>query len=70
MYFFKNRLAHNFARSHSYDTRRAIELCPIYQSLNLTQRSINYVGPMVWNEITTEVKELNTIKKFKASLEK
>ena len=70
MYFYKNRLEHNFTRSHSYDTRRDIELCPINQRLNSTQGSINYEFSMVWNETPTEIKSENTLKSFIASLKK
>ena len=56
VFFYKNRLEHNFTRTHSYDNRRAIELCPIYQRLNSTQSSIASVGPIARNEIPTEIK--------------
>ena len=70
VYFFKNILDLIFNRIHKYDTSRAKELRLIYHKLHSTQRSINYVGPMVWNEISTEIKSLNTLKKFKASIKR
>ena len=64
-YFYKNLPEHNFTRSQSYNTSRAPELCPIYQSLHLTQKSKNYLGPMVCIEVPTEIKSVNTLKNSK-----
>ena len=70
IYFYKNNLESNFARHHSYRTRGATSLCPIFQRLNVTQRSVNYAGPTIWNEIPVEIRTLRTLRKFKIALKK
>ena len=66
---FKNRGSFSLI-SHRHDTRLSNSLGYDFQRLTLTQQSINYAGPKLWNEIPTYLKESTSVhafeKKFKS----
>ena len=73
IYLYKRpTLRDNFVRTHLHDTRFRSNLLPEHQRLSVCQHSINFVGPHIWNEIPTSVKDsisLSSFKfKFKSSL--
>ena len=58
----------SFQQTHSYNTRNRSHLIPTFQRTVLTQRSLLYSAPNVWNQIPTEIKTLPTLPKFKRTL--
>ena len=55
----------DYTRTHSYSTRFYSNLLPEFQRLSLTQRSLFYTAPLVWNEIPQNIKNLDSISSFK-----
>ena len=51
--------------NHDYETRFHNELRPSFMRLNLTQNSISYQIPKLWNTIPTEIKSLSSLNQFK-----
>ena len=54
-----------FQQTHSYNTRNRSNLIPTFQRTVLTQRSLLYSAPNVWDQIPTEIKTLLTSSTFK-----
>ena len=63
--FFKNRNNLNYDRNHSYLTRSRNTLRTPLCRLTYTQQSVNYQGPLIWNEIPIDIKESRSISTFK-----
>ena len=56
-----------FAVSGSnYNTRAADDIVPHFQRLTVTQRSVTFAGPNVWNSIPLQIREAQTLSSFKA----
>ena len=53
---------------HNYNTRHADNYIAISPKSNLTKQSIKYIGPKVWNSLSTNITNSKTIKAFKWSL--
>ena len=68
IYMFKNNLQYSFQRSHVYETRNRNLLNPTYQRLNLSQRSISFSGPTVWNSLPAEIKDSGSLESFKRNV--
>ena len=68
VYMFKNRSDDQYARQHLYNTRGRSELLPSYQRLTVSQQSLSFSGPNIWNSIPQEVREQPNIKLFKKYL--
>ena len=58
----------NFMIQHSYNTRNSVSLNPRFKRLALTQNSIEYVGPTIWNILPEVVKSSSSIFVFKKRL--
>ena len=59
-----------FNRPHSHNTRSAASLYPNFNRLSVTQHSITFNGPKIWNSIPRSIKESATLKNFKIKLKK
>ena len=57
-----------FSRNHTYDTRFRSNLLPDFQRLSLSQHSVRYKAPLIWNELPHELRTLPTIQSFKRNL--
>ena len=51
--------------SHSYNTRQRHNAHSTFQRLSQCQRSLSYVGPKIWNEIPSFIKECKSLASFK-----
>ena len=58
-------LQSNYTRTHPYETRFHSDLLPEFQRLSLTQRSLFYAAPLLWNEIPDNLKNIDSICSFK-----
>ena len=67
-YMFKNHDSPIFSINHSYNTRHRNDLVPLFQRLVQTQNSIHFAGPIIWNDIPTEIKSLDELHMFKTKL--
>ena len=65
IYMYKNQDDPVFSRDHSYNTRSQSSLLPTFQRLTVSQQSIYYSGPVLWNSIPPYIKESPTIFIFK-----
>ena len=52
-------------RESSYGSRRAGDLIPQFQRLKITQNSINFFGPKVWNSLPVNIRSCNSFFRFK-----
>ena len=69
-YLYKNNLTISFNREHSHNTRFRNHLLPVFQRFSSSQRSVNFVGPNIWNNLTPEIKESPSIHILKRRLKK
>ena len=63
----KQRLLSCF-RTHTHLTRYHSNLRPEFYGKNVTQRSIFFQGPQLWNTLPEVIKESNSLFKFRSSL--
>ena len=70
VYMYKNSSDDQFTRLHSYNTRGRDNLLSGFQRLTVTQQSLTFRGPNIWNNIPDEVKDQPNIKLFKKYLKK
>ena len=56
------------SRIFSMKTRSNSQLVPAFCRNTVSQQSIRYVGPKVWNEISIAIKKSRTISAFKKKL--
>ena len=56
--------------THSYAIRNIHNLRSVYCRLNLTQRSISYIGPKTWNDIPEVIRNCADQREFKIKLKK
>ena len=59
-----------FNRPHSHNTRSAALLYPNFNRLSVTQHSITYMGPKIWNSIRSSIKESASLRNFKNNFKK
>ena len=57
-----------FGVSHDRNTRQINCAVPNFHRLSLTQRSISYIGPVTWNSLPFELREIDKIGRFKRLL--
>ena len=57
-----------FQCSHSINTRNRHLAVPPYHRLTVTQHSVSYKGPQIWNKLPLEIRSLNSITKFKKAV--
>ena len=53
---------------HAYDTRGQYDVRPAFQRLSLTQHSIHYAAPVVWNSLPASIRECETFNVFKSQI--
>ena len=56
--------------THNCATRHNLDIQPVFQRLSLTQRSLNFVGPKVWNSLPISIRQIKTLGKFKSEARK
>ena len=68
-YVYKNYEILNHRPHHNYLTRQSVSqnLNSAFQRLTLTQHSIYYCGPQIWNEIPDDIKSLPRFDQFRKS---
>ena len=54
--------------AHNYGTRSQFDERPTFQRLSLTQHSIHYSGPIVWNALPVDVRSSKTLNVFRKQL--
>ena len=64
-FMYKNHLDPIFTRNHPYGTRNQNSSLPAFQRLTMTQQSIYYSGPLLWNTIPPEIKHSSSLDSFK-----
>lgn len=67
IFMFKRRESMTTAE-HTYNTRGRTNAVPTFQRLSLSQRSVSYAGPVVWNGIPNEIKVISSLPPFKVAL--
>ena len=55
--------------THSYQTRNRSQIVPLYQRTTLTQHSLYFSAPHVWNSLPPLIKQAETLNKFKKLLQ-
>ena len=58
----------SFSRIHSHNTRDRESLRPQFQRLTVSQKSLSFQGPNLWNEIPAEIKDVDRVTIFKKQL--
>ena len=66
IFMFKNRNNLDFQVPHDHYTRSSLELVSNFQRLSLTQKSLFFVGPKLWNTIPAFVKQSPSTNIFKS----
>ena len=51
--------------SHNYDTRNSSQLIPMFNRITLTQNSLTYSAPHVWNSLPDQIREAQSEAEFK-----
>ena len=55
---------------HNYKTRYNNHIQPKFQRLLITQRSLSYCAPKVWNEIPQNIQNSSSLSSFKSNYKK
>ena len=55
---------------HQYLTRNHDNLIPIFARTNIQHNGINHIGPVLWNKLPNELKNINSKRLFSKSLKK
>ena len=58
----------SFGNSHSYTTRNTNNLRPVFQRLDLTQKSIYFAAPTIWNLVPVDIRNIENFDDFKKNL--
>ena len=59
-----------YDRAHNYATRNRELLLPSFQRLSVTQKSLSYVGPSIWNSIPNSIRTVESFYSFRKKLRK
>ena len=65
-----NSISNRYIRDHSHNTRNSSNLIPSYQRLSVTQHSLSYVAPTIWNSLPDFVKKSKDLVVFKRRMKK
>ena len=65
VFMFKNSNLEVFYSNHDYNTRNRDQPNPTFQRLTLTQHSIFFNGPRLWNSIPENIRESSSLPVFK-----
>ena len=68
VHIFKRRINHDHVATHNYNTRNADHLRPNFHRLSKTQHAMSCIGPKLWNELPSCLKNMDSLPKFKKSL--
>ena len=66
---FQNRYMY-FSDSHSYFTRQERNIRLPFPRINIFKKSILYRGPLLWNELTLDIKNSTSLDNFKYNIKK
>ena len=69
-YMFEDSGSEVFARDHPYETRFSSHLLPSFHRLNVSQQSVYYLGPVLWNSLPDAIKNSSNLLLFKTRLKK
>ena len=69
-FMYKNKNNLSFMRDSSHNTRNQNSLLPAFQRLTISQQSVNYSGPLLWNSIPVSIKESPSLSIFKKRYKK
>ena len=67
-YMFRNRGSLAYRHPDIYHTRGANLLAPVFQRLSMTQRSVGFAGPQMWNSLPRNIREIESIYSFKRAV--
>ena len=67
---FKYKCKFDTLETHGHQTRNRMYLRTVAQRLNVTQRSISYIGPLTWNSLPSHIKQMTKSHSFKRDLKK
>ena len=59
-----------YNRAHNYATRNRELLLPSFQRLSVTQKSLFYMGPSIWNSIPNSIRTVESFYSFRKKLRK
>lgn len=68
LYMFNNKNSPRFSSNHDYNTRLNHAPNSQFQRLSLTQHSVFFRGPIVWNSLPENIKTCRTVENFKKKL--
>ena len=69
-YIYENSGSEVFVRDHSYETRFSSHLLPSFRRLYVSQQSVYYLGPVLWNSLPDMIKNSSNLLLFKTRLKK
>ena len=55
-------------KKYSIDYRNNSSIIPMAYRISLSQQSIRYVGPKIWNEVPPSIRKCKTLSSFKSKL--
>ena len=65
IYMYSSEMYNAHQQNHVHNTRSRNNLVSSFQRLNITQNSMTYIGPKIWNEIPNYVKTASSLRTFK-----
>ena len=68
IYMFQEINNDNYSVQHNLNTRNRDRSVPIFQRLTRTQRSVNFAGPTLWNNLPLNLKSIDSLPLFKKKL--
>mgnify|MGYP000542503182 CR=1 FL=1 len=71
IYMFKRKLSGDIVTaSHNYSTRYSNLALPTFHRLSISQRSLSFSGPSVWNNIPYSIQSVESVSIFKRTFKK
>ena len=67
-HMYKNLNQYINLNNHVYSTRNRDNIAPMFQRLSLTQHSVSYSGPHIWNSLPENLKNIQSFPTFKREL--
>ena len=68
IYMYSNQTNEDFQNQHQIFTRNRNDLLPSFNRLSISQRSITYTGPKIWNKLPASIKLSRSLGVFKLRL--
>ena len=69
-YIYERRGDNRFLRGHNHETRGRSNMLPTYHRLSVSQKSLFYAGPTLWNSIPDFAKNSRTTREFRNKFKK